>query len=143
MNEVKVLSKELMPLIKELLDQNQSVKFKISGTSMLPFFKHHKTSVTLIKKTSYQKYDAILYQTNDAYILHRLIKVKDHFFLTCGDALKQIEKIDKKSVIGYVSSFEYGGKTTNSFSKLYLFKVKLWYLFKPFRSILLRFLKRK
>ncbi len=132
-----------MPLIKELLEDNQSVKFKISGTSMLPFFKHKKTTVTLIKKDCYKRYDAILYQVNDAFVLHRIIKLKEDLYLTCGDALKTIEMVSKNNVLGYVSSFEYNEHITNSNSKAYMFKVKVWHFLKPFRRILLKIISRK
>lgn len=143
MSGVKVLSKDLMPLIKELLEDNQSVKFKISGTSMLPFFKHQETLVTLEKKDVYNKYDAVLYQANDAFILHRIIKVDREFYLSCGDALKKIELVDKNNVLGYVSMFENKGKIINSNNKTYMFKVKTWYYLKPFRHLLLKLIKRK
>ncbi|BCR35467.1 hypothetical protein [Mariniplasma anaerobium] len=132
-----------MPLIKELLEHNQSVKFKISGTSMLPFFKHQETLVTLIRKDAYKKYDAILYQVNDAFVLHRIIKVDREFYLTCGDALKTIELVDKSNVLGYVSMFEYKDKLIHSNDKAYMFKVKVWHCVKPFRRILLKLIKRK
>ena len=143
MSEVKVLSSKLMPLIKELIDEGKSVQFKISGNSMLPFFKHHKTQVIVIRKESYSKGDAVLYQCKDKYILHRIIKVTQDFYLICGDALKTIEEIPKTDVLGYVSAYEGKHKTIQHTSKLYKFKVSLWILLKPFRRVLLKIYVRK
>lgn len=143
MSEVKVLSSEFMPLIKELLDEGKSVKFKISGNSMLPFLKHQQTLVTVTKKDTYLKHDTILYKNKDKYILHRIIKVKDNFYLTCGDALKTIEYIPKAHVLGFLYSYEVDDEITYHNSKLYKFKVNLWVFLKPLRQILLKLFFRK
>ncbi len=142
MSEVKVLSKEIIPVFIEFLNEGKSVRFKVSGHSMLPFFKHQKTIVTLNIKDNYKKYDVILYMSNGLYKLHRIIKVNDDHFIVYGDALKNKEIIYQKDIIGYVEF--HTGKKRNIYYKnnWYLFKVKLWILLKPFRRFLIKGLRK-
>jgi hypothetical protein len=142
MNEVKVLSKEIIPVFIEFLNEGKSVGFKVSGHSMLPFFKHQKTIVTLSRKEIYEKYDVILYSSYGLYKLHRITKVKEDHFIVYGDALKDKEIIYHKDVIGYV---EYHTNTVRKIhykNRWYIFKLKIWILLKPLRRFLIKGLRK-
>lgn len=139
---MKILSKEIMPYVKELLDMNKAVELKVSGNSMLPFFKHHETIVHLSKKQTYNTNDVILYLNNDSYILHRIYKQKNNYFIVFGDALKTKEIVYPSQILGFVEFHVKNGKQINSNSKRYLFKVKLWKLLKPFRKPLLLIIRK-
>lgn len=139
MKQLKVLSEDLMPVIKDLLESGQEVLLTVSGTSMRPFYKHHQTIVKLISPPiKLKKYDVILYQDKGKYKLHRIVKIKPDYFIVCGDALIQIETINSHQIFGLVVEHRYRGKIVLSSSKRYLFKVRIWALLKPFRSIMLR-----
>ncbi len=139
---MKILSKEIMPFIKEMLEMNKSVEFKVSGNSMLPFFKHHETIIHLSKKEIYNINDVILYLNNDSYILHRIYKQKNDHFIVYGDALNSKEIVHPRQILGFVEFYTHRNKQIKSNSKRYLFKVKLWKLLKPFRRPLLSLMKK-
>ena len=77
--EAVVSMEELVPLIREVLSNGQSVRFSPKGTSMLPMLRQGIDSVVLSPVTCrLKKYDIPLYQRDDgSYILHRIIKAGD------------------------------------------------------------------
>lgn len=130
-----------MPLIKEQI-LNHDITLKVSGNSMLPFYKDQKTIVTLTKVDELFKYDVILYKYKGRYILHRIIKFEDDLIICRGDGLISKEDIEYKDVIAVVKSHKNNDKSINSNNKAYLFKVKLWILLRPIRRVLLKFVRR-
>jgi len=138
MNKVKVLSKDIIPVFIDFLNEGNTVQFKISGNSMLPFFKHKKTVVTLNKKNKYTKYDVILYSTLTGYKLHRIIDEKEDCFIVYGDALTDKELIYHKDIIGFVEYHNNKRKAIHYRDKWYLFKLKIWISLKPLRRYLIK-----
>ena len=130
MNKVSISSVELVPLMIEALKTNQSIQFKVSGTSMMPFFKHQQTVVTLKRKETYQKNDVVLFKYQGVYRLHRIIWIKDTEVIACGDNLLSKERFKASDIIGYVESFELK-KKIGSKDKTYRLKVFLWKIVKP------------
>ncbi len=59
-----------MELIEETVANGQQAKFKVTGTSMEPLFKHGLTSVTLEKRTSYRANDVVLFKYQGTFKLH-------------------------------------------------------------------------
>jgi hypothetical protein len=142
MNEVKVLSKEIIPVFIEFLNEGKSVLLKVSGHSMLPFFKHQQTIVTLSKKEIYEKYDVILYLSHGLYKLHRITNIQKDHFIVYGDALKDKEIVYQNDVIGYVKYHQNKEKKIYYKNKSYLFKIKIWIILKPLRRLLIKGLRK-
>lgn len=70
------------------------------GTSMLPLIREGKDSVKLVKiERPVKQHDVVLYQRNDQFILHRVVKVKDDTVDMAGDHQTMIEKDVLKSSI--------------------------------------------
>lgn len=137
--EKKILSYEVMPLVKELLEGGHEVLLTVSGTSMRPFYQHQKTVVKLrYPKDDLRKYDVILYQDHNMYKLHRIYKINDDLYTVYGDALREKEMISKVQIFGVVVSHEYRHKWIDRNHWWYRFKVWIWALLKPFRRIMLR-----
>lgn len=131
MKKVSISSVELVPLMVETLKKNQSISFKVSGTSMLPFFKHQKTNVKLMKKSKpYQKGDVVLFEYMNSYRLHRIIKIKEDNIIASGDNLLSKEEFKASQIIGYVESFE-NKSITKSNSISYRMRYTLWRMLKP------------
>ena len=122
----------------EHLNQNQEVSFRIQGVSMMPFFRHQKTIVTLKKEDSYKRLDVVLFLYQDAYILHRIIKIENDTYYLRGDGSYRVEKTTKEQIFGKVIHHETDGNTTKKKKK----KVKLWLFFTPLRKILLKFVRK-
>ena len=138
MKQIKVPNLLMFENIKDLLNEQREVKIRVTGNSMLPFYKDNQTIVMLKKFNNYQKYDVVLALYQNKVILHRIIKIKDNYFILRGDGLVTKEKVNINNVFGKVVSFE----TNNKKVKAYKFKVRLWMFLRPFRSLLLKFVKK-
>jgi len=83
---------DLMPMIRESLQNGRSVILPPRGTSMLPLLRQGKDSVRLSPLSGkLKKYDLPLYQrTGGQYVLHRIVGVGDTY--TCiGDNQFELE----------------------------------------------------
>lgn len=138
MKSITVSNHELINLMIEHLNQGQEVSFKISGNSMLPFFKHQKTIVTLKKEEDYKRYDVVLFSYEDTFILHRITAIKDDTYYLRGDGSYRIETVTKDNIYGKVIHYETNGKTTKNYEN----KVKWWLFLTPIRKILLKFVRK-
>jgi signal peptidase I len=117
-NKKIIPNDEMMNLIREALKINQKATFKVSGNSMLPFFKHQETTVTVEKMTrSLKKWDVILFMVKDQYILHRIVKFKNQNIICQGDYLFSKEVIKLDDVIGIVESLRLKAKSLMSIKK--------------------------
>jgi hypothetical protein len=127
----KIKTTDLMELIEETVNNRQQAKFKVTGTSMEPFFKHGLTSVTLEKKPFYQVNDVVLFKYKGTYKLHRIIKMNHHEITCMGDNLLSKEITQKEDIIGVVTSFENQGITISTTNRNYRTKLFFWKLFRP------------
>jgi|SRR5690554_237283 len=138
MKQIKVDNLLFLQSIDELLKEGRTVEFKVKGNSMLPFFKHEKTIVTLEKPTNYKKHDVIIAKYNDLVVLHRIIKIKNNIYTLRGDGLISKEYVKINDIYGKVVSF----KTNDKKIKFYKTKVVIWLLLRPVRRLLLKFIKK-
>ena len=138
MKQIKVDNLLFLQSIDELLKEGRTVEFKVKGNSMLPFFKHEKTIVTLEKPTNYKKRDVVLAKYNDLVLLHRIIKIKNNIYTLRGDGLISKEYVKINDIYGKVVSF----KTNDKKIKFYKTKVVIWLLLRPVRRLLLKFIKK-
>jgi phage repressor protein C with HTH and peptisase S24 domain len=127
----KVKTKDLMELIEETVTNGQKARFKVTGTSMEPFFKDGLTSVTLEKKTLYRVNDVVLFKYQETFKLHRITRIKQDAITCMGDNLLSKEITKREDIIGVVTSFETSGMTTVANQSKYRTKVLFWRLFRP------------
>lgn len=139
---------ELMPLIRESLDQGQSVRFSPKGTSMLPMLRQEKDSVVISPaKKQLERFDIPLYQRdNGKYVLHRIVETGDEY--TCiGDNQFVPEcGICHDQVIAVVTAFYRGEKKYSVDHPGYRAYCLLWFWSRPARHFLhrgMRWLRRK
>ena len=125
MNKV-VSIEDIVPLIKEQLNYNGTVRFTPKGNSMLPTLRNNKDSVTLKSPVfPLKKYDIAFYvRDNGQYVLHRIVDIpKDGTYTMRGDNQFVNEKgITQEQIIGIVEQFSRKGKEysgTENFYKLY------------------------
>lgn len=121
----------MMALVKDAISRGQKATLKVAGTSMMPFFKDAITEVTLVPIDSLKQLDVILFQIQDKYYLHRIIKIDHHRITAQGDHLFSKEEINDVDIIAKVESFMNHGMVTMSRHGDYLMKVRLWRLIKP------------
>ena len=90
--------------IEEIIERDGAFVSTISGYSMSPMLKDRRDTVVVSRITGeIKKYDVILYRTGEKYILHRVIKVKEKEYITCGDNCTVLEIVPKESVIGILT----------------------------------------
>lgn len=143
MDKKKIPLVELYPLIKDKLDSEGEVVFKITGNSMQPFMIHDKTLVTIKKiDKKLEKHDIVFYKINDHFILHRILKIKQNHIITCGDGLTLLEHINISDIFAIVTKFQNGNKVTSVNNIFYKFKVRVWGLLRPIRKYFLYILRK-
>lgn len=96
---------DLLPFIKESIRDGGQFVFYPKGTSMNPTIIFEKDCVVLKEPLNLQKYDIVLYRrTGGAFVLHRIIKIKDDTFTMRGDNQFLLESGIKKEQIIAVAS---------------------------------------
>lgn len=99
MNKV-VSIEDIVPLIKEQLNHNGTVRFTPKGNSMLPTLRNNKDSVTLKSPLfPLKKYDIAFYvRDNGQYVLHRIVDIpKDGTYTMRGDNQFVNEKVSLRN----------------------------------------------
>ena len=131
---------DLMPLIREQLNQGKTVCFSPMGTSMLPMLRQGIDTVTLSSPPErLRKYDLPLYQRDDGkYILHRVVGVGETY--TClGDNQFTLEYgVRQDQIIALVTSFSRSGREISVTHPGYRLYCCLWFYSRPVR----RFFRR-
>ncbi len=119
---------EIESVMRESIDDGGQFSIVTAGTSMMPLLRNRKDTVVLVKPLGrLSRYDIPLYKRdNSQYVLHRVLKVCDSEYHTCGDNQLTLEKgITDNHIIAVVSKIIRNGKSidiTKSCSyKLYVF----------------------
>ena len=145
----RLSSEQLLPLLKDITENNGIFPLTVTGTSMTPTLYSERDIVNLVspKNRIPKKYDIVLFVRNDGkVILHRIIKIlPDNRFLINGDSQTWTEIICQTQIVAVAQSFIRNQKhiSCNSFTmKLYS---RVWCLFRPLRPLFFRlssFLKK-
>ncbi len=124
MNEFTM--KEIFPLIEEGIKNGGKYRFYPRGTSMLPLIRQGVDSVVFTNAVEIKKYDMILYLRDDgAFVLHRVVAVKDGKYHMCGDNQCLVEKgIRPDQVKATVSGFYRGDQYVSLDNAEYIKYVK-------------------
>ena len=120
---------DVMPLMREKLEQGGRVTFSPRGTSMLPFLMEERDSVTLSRVNgTLKKYDIPLYRrANGQYVLHRIVRVGESY--TCmGDNQFVLEPgVTPEQLIAVCTSFTRNGRTIDADDFRWRLYAMLWY----------------
>lgn len=109
----------------------------VHGSSMYPLLIDHRDSVFIKKKPRYDKYDVILFRRTDGQlVLHRLIKIKNGSYICSGDNDRVFERVDPRSVIGYMAEFSRKGSVKRADSFLYRAYGRIWGFSMPTKCFL-------
>ncbi len=136
---------QLDPLIRQLLEAGQQVKFTPHGSSMLPMLRDGKDTVTLTQqKGKLKKYDIPLYQRpQGGYVLHRVVGENQKGYILCGDHQTVLEEgVTDQQVIGVVSAFTRKGKEYAVTQKSYRLYAWFWVAIRPLRRIVMGVVRR-
>lgn len=141
--QVKVPIENLLPLIKQGLDNNQDVELKVIGNSMKPFLKDQESIVVLRKYTgALKKHHIYFYHVEEKYILHRFIKTRKSINYFRGDALYGYEEVKTKDVLAEVVNYIEDEKKADPYSFYNTLKLRLFLIYKSFKSMIKGIIRR-
>ncbi|MDF2472235.1 MAG: hypothetical protein K0R21_17 [Anaerocolumna sp.] len=140
-NKKMISTYELMPIITEMLDNGQKVKFTVTGTSMLPWIAPNRDQVLLscAKKNRPRLGDIILFQDDSSkYILHRIYKREVNGYRTIGDGCLQDDGlVEPEDIIGVVEKIYRKEEEIDCYSFPWRYVLFLWRKLLPIRRHLL------
>ena len=130
---------------EEELNRTGSFTYTCNGVSMLPMLRQQKDLFTIVKKQGRcKKYDVVLYkryiQTAEeckiAYVLHRVIEVRENDYVILGDnCLNKEYGISEEDIIGVMTAFVRNGKEYSVENKVYRMHAVVWYYLYPIRRL--------
>jgi signal peptidase I len=108
------------------------------GTSMRPLFKTNRDVVILKRCESEPKrYDVVLYKdAAGKYLLHRVIRVKDSFFIIRGDNTYRREVVAKDRIIAVLTDYNRKGKKRSTNDVTFRIYSRFWCLIYPLRLLI-------
>lgn len=146
MNAKRVLStKELMPLISDMLKTVERVRFTVKGNSMYPLLRSNRDAVEVVKCDRIRKYDVVLYKRSDgSYVLHRVLKKENGALWIAGDFEQELEyPVYENQVIAKVDNIiRENGRIISCSNSLYKLYCRVWAAALKNRRKILRILKK-
>ena len=124
---------------EQLLDEKGYLVYTNVGTSMLPLLRERRDIIE-IRPLPYraQKYDVVLYRISDKYILHRVLKVRPHDYVICGDHnIRREYGITDDQILGVMTRVIRDGKPIYPTDWKYKLYVHLWCDFYHVRAAIL------
>lgn len=132
--EQNVKLDDLMPLIREQLAADKTVRFAPRGQSMRPMLREGRDQVILAAAPpTLRKYDLPLYRRESGqYVLHRIVRVerseKGTVYTCIGDNQYALEKgIRHEQIIAVVTDFYRGGRQISMRHPMYFMYCRLWH----------------
>ena len=126
---------------EEEIEKHGQLVYRNVGDSMLPLLRQGKDLFVISRKPEgrLKKYDVPLYKRDDGtYVLHRIIKVRKHDYVLCGDNRWQCETgITDRHVIGVMTAIIRDGTSIPVTDRKYRLYVHLWCDFFFLRAFIL------
>ena len=125
---------------RNIEDQLASEGFYVSttvGWSMFPMLRNRRDRVVIrpLSGERLKKYDLPLYRRPDGkYILHRVVGVRDGYYIIRGDNTYRKEKVPDEWVLGCVAEFYRNGKHKSAQGRGYRLYARLWNWLFPLRT---------
>ena len=128
-----------MTTFEEILARDGKLVYKTKGRSMEPMLRQNRDLVTIeVPVSRLQKYDVALYKRGPSYVLHRVIEVKEGYYLIRGDNTYGLEQVPEENVIGVLTGFQRKGKPYKVSDSGYRRYVRFWNAIYPLRLGLIR-----
>ena len=128
-------------MIEQELRERGQFAYTTKGVSMRPLLRQQRDLIVIHRRPEerLKKYDAALFKRdNGDYVLHRVIRVREHDYIICGDNLEQMEPVREDQILGVLHEIVRNGKTVSVNDFSYLFYVHLWWDAYPIRFFLRR-----
>lgn len=124
---------------EEQLAQNGKLIYTNRGDSMMPLIKQDRDLLIIMPvQGRLKKYDVPLYKRdNGQYVLHRILKVREHDYVICGDNRWSKEYgITDRHIIGVLTGVIRNGREISVNDRKYKAYVHLWCDLFPVRAFI-------
>ena len=126
-----------------ILNRDGKLVYKTRGVSMRPMLRENRDIVAIsAPDRPLKRYDVALYRRGSDYVLHRVIRVTDRYYLIRGDNTYATEKVPTDAVIGVLTDFKRKGKTYSVYDIRYRCYCRIWCWSYPLRRLLIK-IRRK
>ena len=128
-----IANRELFAIVRDTLLEGSTVRVAVNGQSMLPFFRSGST-ITLrpIKEGDIRKYNVVMADAGNAFVVHRIIEVGEEYVILLGDGnYLGTEQVARDKIYGVVDC-----------SALHIFFAKIWLWMRPVRRFPLAIFRR-
>lgn len=133
------MKQEGLSVNETLLAQNGYLVNKTRGRSMEPMLRQNRDLVTVqVPLGRLKKYDVAMYKRGTAFVLHRVIRVKENGYQIRGDNTYVMENVPDEAVVGILTSFVRKGKQHSVTERGYRCYVRFWHLIYPLRFAYVR-----
>ena len=108
------------------------------GVSMKPMLRNRRDRVIIRPVTQHplRRLDVPLYRApNGSYILHRIIAVKDGYYIIRGDNTFVKERVSTDAVIGVMTEFYRGKRHVSAEKRSYRLYAAVWHAIYPVRYL--------
>ena len=108
------------------------------GTSMAPMLRNRRDRVVIrpVPEGMLKKYDLPLYRRPDGkYVLHRVIGVRQEYYIIRGDNTYRKEKVPVEWILGYVTEFYRNAKHIETTDKKDRAYARFWNCIFPVRFL--------
>ena len=132
---------EIVPLMKEQMDNNGKVRFTPKGNSMLPLLRNNMDVVTMsTPELPLAKYSIAFYQRkNGQYIMPRIYKIRGEDYYMVGDAQQVIEgPLKREQIFAVVIKVKRKEKWIEPGDFWWKFFEKVWIRVVPMRELITR-----
>lgn len=118
-----------------MLKRDGFLIYKTRGVSMRPMLKQNRDLVTVRPVNGLlKKYDIPLYhRRGGGYLLHRIIKVREHDYVIRGDNTFRKEYIPHSEVVGVLTEFKRKGKNHSVNERFFRVYSRVWNFIYPLR----------
>ena len=143
MLEHSVRLDDVMPLIRERLEQGQSVHLSPRGTSMLPMLRQGLDTVVLspLPPRRLKKYELPMYQReNGQYVVHRIIKAGETYTCMGDNQFQEEPGLTHEQMIAIVTGFTRDGKEHSVEESSHRVYCRFWHYSRPIRFVWRHFL---
>lgn len=139
---------------EQVIQRDGRLIYTNKGDSMMPLIKQDRDLLVISKKPQHRlkKYDVALYKRDSGqYVLHRVLKVRKHDYIICGDnRWKKEYGITDRHIIGVLTAVIRKNKEISVNDLRYKVYVHLWCDLFPVRAFVVhvinklkRMIKRK
>ena len=126
----------IVPIMKEIIKSGRECRLNVTGNSMSPTLKHKRDSVILVSpEKRYVKKGEIVFIQRDSceYILHRVYKTYNDYFVMNGDNQQWCENVDYRQVIGVAKKIVRNNREISCDNRIYKLYVFIWMFLKNYR----------